>query len=691
MEYGVCRVAFAEFGFSKNGSDQLALRNRMAKSKAQRLKQWYRRVSNNPSVDHYAMLGIELFEDDLEAVEAAAIERLEILQKMSNAGIDVDSAKDVMTRVTKAKMALSNLKKKRAYDRNLKHELNNPTETEPEDSVEGSNTGGADQLDSLGSKKIDKAQPISRSSSEAKLARSSIRQKQKSVDKSKFVFIAFGLISCTAATVAAVVFVNQSLSKSQQVAAILENGLDHLPEVSADAGEAREGISNSDRTRGAREKKSDNSGVAEESNSSKNDGNLTKTKLENDPASEDAADETFGNLLAESMEKNNKKKPSKAKNMEEEVSNDRAQPESKKDSSDGKSPDISNLLGAKSDSDKKPAPASKGDGKKPKAVAPGEAPKYPFKEFRKHFSLPGAGNKKEVKIDNLVISNRFRMGLELIFDKAWARNKIDFSIKRDDEDKQRWIVSTTSKSGNGDPVAQFWRDDSAFYFQWLEDANKNEDVNYLKNAAVRMSTPDGQEGFLNLRAPVPIKGFKLAKDQTSVESKVEIPWLPASKNIRVEVAGFEDPQIASHCLPEVASREPARMFFVRQEKDAYIWMEIRATGKAHGFELSSKLMMAGDPGQPVQPFVMSKLAQSKKAFADQMEKLRGELKREKDQKKKNQINGKIKNAQKVGGILTVYSMVLDKLPGRDIPVKIYLDGPTHQVLVAQTPVGGKKK
>ncbi|MEM7782744.1 MAG: hypothetical protein AAF623_05265 [Planctomycetota bacterium] len=95
----------------------------MPLSRSERLKRWYRRTRNNPDVDHYSMLGIELFESDLQRIEAAAEERVHVLQKMSNQGIDSDQAKELAKRVVLAKLCLANVAKRNKYDRELKVKL----------------------------------------------------------------------------------------------------------------------------------------------------------------------------------------------------------------------------------------------------------------------------------------------------------------------------------------------------------------------------------------------------------------------------------------------------------------------------------------------------------------------------------------------------------------------------------------
>ena len=75
--------------------------------------------------NHYELLGLELFEPDLERISAAAVDRIQLLNsEWENAEKDVfNKAQELSDQVTVARDTLSDATEKAAYDVRLRREL----------------------------------------------------------------------------------------------------------------------------------------------------------------------------------------------------------------------------------------------------------------------------------------------------------------------------------------------------------------------------------------------------------------------------------------------------------------------------------------------------------------------------------------------------------------------------------------
>jgi hypothetical protein len=649
-------------------------------TKSSRLKKWFLRVKKNPDVDYYALLGIELFEEDKVVILEATGKRLELLQKLSNAGLEVEVAKDLMSRITKAKLCLCSPSRRRRYDHALeagkldeldksfsrsprvarKNSELQAGESEDPKTPDDSDTSRSEPIANADRKTDTNATPeeVNRNSSAAKLARSKINKEKKSSNNLKTALIVGGLIACSVGLAAAIVFVNDSLNQASQPKQT--NSARSNPEFEI-APVAAEKASPANIENKNEAKKTADAGIK------------TKPSKEKEPKPRDSGGDV--------------KVAAKPKMQQVEMNGS---------------------IAPVSDSKKSEEPAAETKTTKPAKKAVRDTtvnpPKLPFKGFRPNFELPPISNTKEIKIDDLVISRQFLMGAELLFDKAWARNKIDFELLRSEHDKQTWLVKKRNRPSE-DPVdvAQFRKDENSFRFQWLPAAKEDENVNYLRNGARKLSTPDGMYAWLDLRKPASINGFKLPNGKSQIETFAEIPYLPVPKLLDVQISGFDDKQVPSHCIPELASKSPARMFFTRQENEAFIWMEIFATGKSDGFILKAQLNAAYIAGATPALFDFDVFKQYMNSVNDKAAGLTRRLKqaaKKKDKEQEKKLSRQLKPVKKLGEVLTNYFEVVPKIYGRDIPIEIYLDGKIHKILIARTaqkssgiagPANAKKK
>ena len=93
-------------------------------------------------LNHYVLLGIELFEDDPRAIQAAYESRLKLLKKFQ-AGPRGELSQQLMTQVAKARIELLNETKKTHYDQHLRNQwdqMEAERDDEPESENDDANT-----------------------------------------------------------------------------------------------------------------------------------------------------------------------------------------------------------------------------------------------------------------------------------------------------------------------------------------------------------------------------------------------------------------------------------------------------------------------------------------------------------------------------------------------------------------------
>ena len=76
-------------------------------------------VTEDRPPDHYALLGLSLFESDRQKIDAAATERMSLLQDMANSEF-VDQSQKLLNELSAARRCLLNAVQKVAYDESLR-------------------------------------------------------------------------------------------------------------------------------------------------------------------------------------------------------------------------------------------------------------------------------------------------------------------------------------------------------------------------------------------------------------------------------------------------------------------------------------------------------------------------------------------------------------------------------------------
>jgi hypothetical protein len=89
------------------------------------LHKWLGIPASEQPPNHYRLLGIPLFEDDPEVIDAAADKHLAFLHDMSN-GEHGQAAEELSNQVSAARLRLLNRDKKDAYDQQLREQLSTP-------------------------------------------------------------------------------------------------------------------------------------------------------------------------------------------------------------------------------------------------------------------------------------------------------------------------------------------------------------------------------------------------------------------------------------------------------------------------------------------------------------------------------------------------------------------------------------
>ena len=233
-----------------------------------------------------------------------------------------------------------------------------------------------------------------------------------------------------------------------------------------------------------------------------------------------------------------------------------------------------------------------------------------FADLPSHFELPATENSQPVVVGTLYENPQYLLTTRLHFPEESLKRGLEFSMRRTGEDQRTWLVSMSKPDGEQPiDIAKFWKTEFEFNFQWLESALNDEEANYLRNGALEFETD--RVAWLNLRAPTIIEGFRLSDDDSSDKTSVDIPWLPERKSIVVQVQPFHDREIPSHATPDIASKDPARMFFTSDEKKAFIWLEVTTESRLKKLHAKLSARINGK----VKPLKANQIATFQKQFS----------------------------------------------------------------------------
>jgi serine/threonine protein kinase len=320
-----------------------------------------------------------------------------------------------------------------------------------------------------------------------------------------------------------------------------------------------------------------------------------------------------------------------------------------------------------------------------------------FALFPARFDLPDPTNTSDLKIGNLVLPSNSLLGLELLAQPIIARGKIDFRMQRSLENKQLWNVDLHPKRGDHVTVAQFQKTANAFLFRWLPEAAQREEVNYLRNAKIKLFTPQ-EFAWVGLRKPVVIRGFSFQPDATTAQAMVSLDWLPNAEAMKIQLQPFTTGQKdddVGFAPREITAKSPARIFFRKKQQDRFFFIEVVVNvRKKLTFEAKMKLRLPNETTKHVRYHSdiksFSDAIGAEKIRADrQVKKSRGAAKpKNLDAKEfaklKSEIAKRARDVNRALGVSRKYTGLARKLAGIEIPVLIYFDMDGHRIEIAKS-------
>ncbi|MDG1873934.1 MAG: hypothetical protein P8J27_08485 [Mariniblastus sp.] len=303
-----------------------------------------------------------------------------------------------------------------------------------------------------------------------------------------------------------------------------------------------------------------------------------------------------------------------------------------------------------------------------------------FEGLVDHFELPPTEDIRPVVVGSIRDNQRYLLAAGLFFSKESLKRGLAFSMRRVGENKRTWVVSM-SKSELGHPIdiAKFWKTEFEFCFQWLDAASTDQDVNYLRNGAIKFETD--RVVWLNLRKPVTIRGFQLSNDESTVKAILDIPWMPEKKSVLFEVLPFTDRNIPSHAIPEMVTKEPARMFFTSDAKLAFVWIDILKDSR--GGKLQAKLNIRIDGRtKALKP---EQIVEYQQEFSRRAALLKVQHDATSERVRQQQIAAVLNATNSTVRALTAYNQTISKIVGQDIPIAVYCVIEKRKMLLAKTP------
>ncbi len=343
----------------------------------------------------------------------------------------------------------------------------------------------------------------------------------------------------------------------------------------------------------------------------------------------------------------------------------------------------------------------------PPPVAPTETPApattvdlaEPFKNFPGSTVLPPIEDQAEFKIADLVIDNRFLLGLEIFAHPGISRAKMLFEMERDPNEKQTWIVTLSrSAKDKKEPIAKFRKSESEFFFQWLPAANDNKNAGYLQNCLIKLLIPD-KFTWLKLRQPVPLDPMNFTAESLTSTVQANLDYLPNPENLAVEILPTSIPETKlSPALLDLENGIPGRILLKEDDENAFVWVQV-------GIELKQRMRVRSDlvflsqgriqplkslenlnefavlvKQQEVSLFELYEIAKATKAppgKGDEFDKIR-------DQRLKEAETAQVLTAQAIE-----YVTIAPKVINQPIGIRVYLKLDGHEVDIARTKVGSE--
>lgn len=347
-----------------------------------------------------------------------------------------------------------------------------------------------------------------------------------------------------------------------------------------------------------------------------------------------------------------------------------------------------------------PPESKKVDEEKPANPSPATvaADVDPFEKFPRLTDLPPIEELQETSLGKLVISNRYLMGAELYADPAIGKGRMIFDLNRDNEDKQKWIVTVRRREKERPTeIAFFRKSESEFLFSWLPDAERNKNAQFLRNCIIKLKVPEFSH-WLTLRKPIELEPIVLTAESPIFKIETEIPHLPRLEEISIEILPVRDiPDVETTLEPptiEFSQGIPGRILLKESDANAFVWIEVGAELKSKlKLQSSFVLLLANGRREPIKKLqALDELAASlkqyeMKAFNDyeiakntrapsgkgeEYDQIRSELEKAANRAKSQTIKA------------AEYATLVPKFLGQPISIRIYAKLGDHRTELAVT-------
>ena len=350
-------------------------------------------------------------------------------------------------------------------------------------------------------------------------------------------------------------------------------------------------------------------------------------------------------------------------------------------------------------SSSEPAEGKKKAAAKPPSKRPAKIGN-PFEKFVKSVDLPAETDSQDFKIADLVIEKSHLLGLKLLSEPMIARPKIEFKLNRSADDKQLWNVELIPKRADPIAVAQFQKTPTEIKFRWLPAAAEEKNANYLSNCLLELATPKDSI-WLRLRSPKNLSEFAFGEDPSSAELELEIPWLPNSQFIKVELQPFNigtRADVVGFEPREFGVQDAGRIFFRERPADRFFFVEVAVDlRKKAKLQAQTTVLLPNGKMQSLRSMddlakfsiALGNEARSATSRSEQLDQIRANtrppnMSNDELVNLRKEAKASASNLTKSFELTQKYAELIKKLPGKVIPLQIYFEMENHRIVLAES-------
>lgn len=322
----------------------------------------------------------------------------------------------------------------------------------------------------------------------------------------------------------------------------------------------------------------------------------------------------------------------------------------------------------------------------------------PYKDFPTAVALPQIDNVGRHSIGPIYCPDNYLLLAELVAGKEICKSRITFSMNRDQNDKQRWIVRfKRRKTDEPIEIATIQREGDEIYHQWLPAAQDSEAVEYFRNCLLKFTAKDAVQ-FLHLRKPIEISGFSLSEDRLERKLETELAWLPAPESLVIELQPFKyDELTAVLANRTVLRKHPGLIYFSEKASQRFVWLEVTADARKK-LRLNATLKMQTAPNsRPVRvsldvlTAMNARIKQEADSASFQYSRMTDETKPESMtwtdfNKQKKNLKEYSEDAQKLASDTIELQNKLSSLFDKQIPVVVFFEMEGVRTILAESKV-----